>query len=287
MPDPSAPKNLILSTPIPFAQHPAAVYLASLTSEESRRVIAGDLRTSGALLTGQAISEARHVDIFMLNWAALRYPHLVALRARLLEHYSPASTNRILSALRGVLKAAWELGAMTPETYHESAAVHGVKPTPPELGRTLSPDDIGALVAACRQDSTPAGARDAAIIGLLYTCGLRRAEVVALNTLDFDPVTGQLTVTAETGQHRIDVEGGARQALGDWLRRLDYAFDPLFVPVLRNGALDNRRMSARSIYDMLRKRAAQADVGDVSPHDFRRTFVLHHALNTAPLEYPY
>ena len=34
-----------------------------------------------------------------------------------------------------------------------------------------------------------------------------------------------------------------------------------------------RRLNAQTIYDVLKKRALQAGVGDFSPHDFRRTFV--------------
>src|SRR5574337_1471656 len=85
-------------------ENPAAVYLASLSSERSRRVMEQTLRNAAAFLTGQ---NPRTANVLAINWSALRYPHTAALRARLVEEYSPATVNRTLSAVRGVLKEAW------------------------------------------------------------------------------------------------------------------------------------------------------------------------------------
>src|ERR1051326_8730093 len=95
-------------------ENPAAVYLSSLSSDRSRRVIEQTLRTAAAFLTGQ---NPRTTNILTINWSALRYPHTAALRARLVEDYAPATVNRTLSAVRGVLKEAWRLGQMTAEDY--------------------------------------------------------------------------------------------------------------------------------------------------------------------------
>jgi integrase len=264
-----------LVTPLPFDQHPVAVYLASLASERSRRVLAGDLRVIAALLTGTDIHEARSVDLFTLNWAALRYSHTAAIRSRLMEYYSPATINRMLSALRGVLKEAWRLGYLTAEDYHRAVDIVNVKGQTVPAGRELSQGEILALVNACKEDASAAGSRDAAIIGLLYTCGLRRAEVVGLERDDFDAESGKLIIRIGKGrkQRTAYVQGGALRALLDWLSVSENGSSFLFVPVLKSGTINPRKMSAQSIYDLLKKRAGQAGVKDFSPHDFRRTFV--------------
>lgn len=267
----------IVGTSHPLDQHPAAVYLASLTSERSRRVMSGDLRTIGALLTGANPRAAREVDIFAIDWAALRYSHTAAIRARLIDlGYSPASVNRMLSALRGVLKEAWRLGYVTADDFARAADVRNVKAETVPSGRELSQGEILALVQACKHDATPAGTRDAAMIGLLYTGGLRRAELVALEVADFERETGKLLVRSGKGrkQRTVYVQGGALRALLDWLEiYAQNGSEPLFVPILKSSALRVRQMSAQSVYDMLKKRADQAGVRDFSPHDFRRTFV--------------
>jgi integrase/recombinase XerD len=262
-------------TPQPFDTHPAAVYLASLTSEHSRRVLASDLRVIAALLLGIDAEDIEEIDLFNLNWSALRYRHTTAIRVRLIERYSPASVNRMLSALRGVLKEAWRLGTMTAEDYHRAVDIPNVKGETVPAGRELSQGEILALVNVCKSDHSPAGVRDAAIIGLLYTCGLRRAELVALLRDDFDAMTGRLLVRAGKGrkQRTVYAAGGALHALLDWLRVSAWESGPLFMPILKSGRITPRGMSAQSIYDMVKKRAIQAGVNDFSPHDFRRTFV--------------
>jgi integrase len=263
---------IILTTPLPVHQNPVAVYLAGLTSPRSRRVMAQALRSVAALLTGQ---DSKDVDIFMLDWSQLRYMHTAALRSRLAEIYSPATANRTLSAVRGVLKEAWQLGYMSAEDYHRAANVKSIKGETLPAGRELSQGEILALVQVCKSDTkTSSGVRDAAIIGLLYTCGLRRAEIVALNREDFDAASGKLMVKAGKGrkQRTVYVLGGALRALTDWLAA-SAGRTPLFVPVLKSGKIIERRMNAQSIYDMLRRRAIQSGVPDFSPHDFRRTFV--------------
>lgn len=267
--------EVLAPTPEPFDHNPAAVYLASLTSERSRRVMAGDLRVVAALLTGINPKQSRQVDIFQLHWGALRYSHTAAIRAHLVELYSPASVNRMLSTLRGVLKEAWRLGQMSAEDYARACDIHNVKGSTVPRGRELSQGEILALVQVCKSDASPAGVRDAAIIGLLYTCGLRRAELVALQGNDYEPESGKLLVRTGKGrkQRTVYVQGGAEYALRDWLRIFPHDSGTLFAPVLKSGRINPRPMSAQSIYDMVKKRAGQAGVKDFSPHDFRRTFV--------------
>lgn len=60
-------------------------------------------------------------------WERLRAEHAKAIRAALAERYAYSTVNKALSALRGVLREAWELGLMETEHYHRAAAVRAVK----------------------------------------------------------------------------------------------------------------------------------------------------------------
>ncbi len=51
----------------------------------------------------------READALTLPWAALRFQHTAAIRVRLEKRYASATANKMLSALRGTLKAAWRL----------------------------------------------------------------------------------------------------------------------------------------------------------------------------------
>jgi len=84
---------------VPADRHPAAVYVASL-APGSRRTMRQALDTVAGLLTGgRANAET-------LSWPSLRYQHTQAVRAALAARYAPATANKMLAALRGVLRHA-------------------------------------------------------------------------------------------------------------------------------------------------------------------------------------
>jgi len=266
------PSPPIIAETLPLDRHPAAVYLASLTSIRSPRVMEQALRTIAGLLTN---TDPKTVNILALDWGALRYQHTAAVRARLAAEFSVATANRLLSALRGVLKEAWRLGLMSAEDYQRDIDIANIKGETVPAGRELSQGELMVLVQTCKLDGTPAGVRDAAILGLLYTCGLRRAELVGLDHSDFDPDTGQLIVHMGKGRkgRTVYVTGGALEALSAWLMLRGTTGGALFLPIMKGGKITERRMNAQSIYDMIKKRGMQAGVKAFSPHDLRRTFV--------------
>lgn len=259
--------DLALSELLALDQHPALVYLASL-SAGSRRTMAQALDTIAGMLSGGALT------MLTLDWPALRYQHTAAIRSRLAETYKPSTANKMLSALRGVLHHAWKLGQMSAEDYHRARDVGTVKGQTIPAGRDLGAGEIAALIDVCAQDSSSAGARDAAIIALMYATGIRRASVVALDVSDYDARAYTLHIRAAKGQNDYlahIAQDGAQRALADWLVVRGEETGPLFWPVNKGDRMVNRRLSSQAIYNVLRKRAEQAGVDHFSPHDLRRT----------------
>ena len=105
---PDSPREIIPAGEHWFDRNPAAVYLASL-ADGSRRTMLQALNVIAALLSGDEL------DALSLDWGRVRYQHTAAVRSWLAEHYSPATANKMLSALRQVLKHAWMLGQMSAE----------------------------------------------------------------------------------------------------------------------------------------------------------------------------
>lgn len=262
-------------TPLPLSQNPAAVYLAGLSSSRSRRTMSHALRLIVGLISDQPVGAIDETRMLGLHWAGLRYPHTAALRAALIQRHTPSTVNLALSALRGVLKEAWRLGQMSAEDYQRAVDIQNIKAETLPAGRELSQGEILALVEVCKNDTTPAGARDAAIIGLLYTCGLRRAELVALTLDDYEAEGGKLAIRSGKGrkQRTVYVRGGAARALDAWLVWRGREAGALFRPIRKDGLIHERSMVSQSIYDMLKKRGKAAGVPEFSPHDLRRTFV--------------
>jgi site-specific recombinase XerD len=242
-------------------EHPAAVYLAGL-SAGSRRTMRGAMDTVAQIGLGDETATAWDVP-----WHRLRFQHTTAVRSVLQERYAHTTANRLLSALRGVLKAAWKLGLMSAEDYQKAASVESVRGETVPAGRALSGGELVALLDTCEQK--PLGIRDAAIISLLYGCGLRRAEIVTLNMEHYIKEESELIIRGKGNKQRAVPVGNGALALADWLAIRGDSAGPLFW------GLGNRRgrLTDQAIYNMLRKRAKMAGVARLSPHDFRRTFV--------------
>lgn len=260
-------------------QNPALIYIASLDSPESRRtmrqalnvivdIVAPDLKNT----LDKEVAKERYQ---LISWAVIRFHHVQVIRASLVEKYQPATVNKILSALRGVLQATFNVGLMSAEDYQRAIQIKSVRGTVIPAGRDIDSDEIRALVAVCQQDAPPAGVRDAAMIAVLYTCGLRRAELVNLDYEDFDRQSTQLVIRGGKGrkQRTSYIAGKALNTLNAWLNVRGASKGALFRPVVKSGRIMERRMTAQAVYYILKKRAEQADVADFSPHDMRRTFV--------------
>jgi hypothetical protein len=84
------------------------------------------------------------------------------LRTALTEAYAPATANKMLAALRRVLKECWQLGLMTVEEYERAADVKVITAEVLPAGRALELAEIVALFAACAADAAPAAIRDRA-----------------------------------------------------------------------------------------------------------------------------
>ena len=252
------------------ATNPAYTYLAGLRAS-GRRSMASTLQKVAAMLPGAG-------DLATTPWPALRYEHMVALRTKLTERgLAPATVNKYLAALRGVLRESWRLGLIDAETYQRAIDVSNVQGERLPAGRGLGPGELGALMRACAEDHSPAGARDAAIIALAYSAGLRRDELISLDLADLaddgDGIT--LRVLGKRNKQRLAyLDNGAALAMRDWLAVRGSEPGALFYSGRRGGHLiGGQRMSGQALMAMLGRRAQAAGVADLSPHDLRRSFV--------------
>jgi site-specific recombinase XerD len=183
--------------------------------------------------------------------------------------------NKALSGLRGVLREAWRLGLTTSEDYRRAADLEAVKGESLPPGRALSAGELKALLGVCSADETAAGARDAALVALMYGAGLRRSEAVALDVSDYDFTTGMLVVRHGKGNRDrvVYATNGAADALADWLVVRGEVDGPLFLPVNKGGVVGGHRMTGQAVLYILRRRALQGGVTRLTPHDLRRTFI--------------
>jgi integrase len=212
-----------------------------------------------------------------LPWHRLRFDHTNAVRATLAERYAPStrgpSGRRYLAALRGVIKACWQLDLIDQQTLAKTLTF---KPLPGEseaaaAGRSLSFREMSTLMAHLQEQGVN-GLRDAALIAVAYAGGLRRQELANLDLDDYDPTNGTLRVLRKRQKrHTIYVEDeGTKQVLGEWLRARGNEPGPLFYRVHKGGRIEAARLHPQTISDLLDAGVDLATVQKVAGQAQRR-----------------
>nr|MDQ6948335.1 tyrosine-type recombinase/integrase [Actinomycetota bacterium] len=183
--------------------------------------------------------------------------------------------NKCLAALRGVLRAAWQMQLMSTDDWQRTADITKVPGESTKAGHSIEPAELEALLATTRGDPSPAGRRDTAILAVLYITGLRRAELSQLDLADWDPTASELTVTGKGNRKRMSsVPGGARRALDSWLDERESQPGPLFQALSRGGRCLGARLSPEAVGSVVTRRAKEAGIDTaLRSHDFRRTLV--------------
>jgi site-specific recombinase XerD len=265
--------------PAPFPQprqrasSPYWVYLAHLDGKESERTMRGCLDRL-AVMIAPDLDGASHPGE-SVPWEEIRYPHAIAIRKQLTERgWSPSHINKHLCALRGVTRESWRLGLMGADDMAKVCDIRSVKFSRELTGRNIHPEEIAAILTACLAEPGPLGIRDAAMVALLHSTGLRRDEVAAALIERYDPGERGLKIIGKGDKERtVYVHPAAVRYLDRWLVTVGARRGPMFRPVDKHGNVGARPLSARTVGHAIDRRHTEAGVPPTSTHDFRRTFV--------------
>jgi integrase/recombinase XerC len=265
----------VADDPATLIDHPARALAAHWASH-----LQHDRRRSAHTVRAYVATAQRLIDFLgryrgeSIDAPALTQVQAADLRAFLGDRRAgglgAASAARELSGVRAFLRFAAE---------HEGAAVQLPRTRAPKRPRTLprpaAPEDAMNLAEnAAEAASTPwIGARDLAILLLLYGAGLRVAEALSL-TADLLPLTSTLRVTGKRSKMRVvPVVAAVREAIEDYVRQCPYTLqgqEPLFVGA-RGGRL-NPDLVRRSVA-AARRRLGLPDT--LTPHALRHSFATH------------
>jgi len=147
------------------------------------------------------------------------------------------------------------------------------------LPRVLKAADAAAL-CELPPDDDPVGARDRAVLELLYGAGLRVGELCGLNLEDVDLRSGAIRVTGKGNkQRRVPIGEPAARALRVYLSdaRSTFMEDREFVaePQVLFFNSRGRRLNQRSVRSLITKYIAGEGWASVSPHALRHSFATH------------
>ena len=183
-----------------------------------------------------------------------------------------SSIARTLVATRGFHKFAAAEGIASDDV------AHSVSPPRPaqRLPKSLPVDAVIAILEAAGAPDHPRALRDRALLELLYSCGARISEAIALDVDDLDTESRAVRLLGKGGKERIVPVGGpAIEAIDAYLVRGRPALVARSEPALFLNARGGR-LSRQSAWQVLVTAAERAGLDTaVSPHTLRHSFATH------------
>lgn len=179
---------------------------------------------------------------------------------------SKATIARKLAAVRSCFRFLARRGALPANPARQVRS--------PRLGRRLPsflPVDEATVLLNAPPEPSAAGARDRALLELLYASGLRVAEGCGLDLDDLDEARRTVRVVGKGDKERVVPVGEtALEAMAAHLAMRGRRRGPLFLNA-RGG-----RLTPRSAHRIVRARARQAGIDQrVTPHTLRHSFATH------------
>lgn len=193
------------------------------------------------------------------------------LAERAMAGLSKTSTARALSVIRGFFRFLERRGAVS------NAAIGGVRGprVPRSVPKALTVGEAADALESVGdlEDEPWVAARDAAVVSLLYGCGLRVGEALGLDR-SVAPLGETLSITGKGNKTRIvPVLPVVRQAVETYLKQVPFVLPPdgpLFVGV------KGKRLSPRRVQERLQLLRGYLGLPEsATPHALRHSFATH------------
>ncbi|HUB96244.1 MAG TPA: tyrosine recombinase XerC [Stellaceae bacterium] len=270
-----------LPTPLPLERFAAAPDLARAIEAwdawlgEERRASAHTRAAYGrdlaAFLDFLMMHLGRPPDVASLGGLAPA-DFRAALASRANDGLAPASAARFMSVVRGFFRFLDRRGFVKNAALHSVRTPKRASPVP----RALAVEDAAASLDLAADLATTSwqGKRDAALLTLLYGCGLRLGEALSLMRREAPDAEGTLTIIGKGGKARMvpvlpAVAAAVKEYLADCPHKLA-ADGPLFVGA-RGGPLHPRLVQGQ----VAKIRAYLGLPDGASPHALRHSFATH------------
>jgi len=206
------------------------------------------------------------------NWTDVNYSLVSTYTAhRFRNGLKSRSIQRELSSIRGFYQYLIRRGVMKSNPAMEVAAPKSEQLLP----KTCDAEQIGRLLQDQENDNALL-IRDLAMFELMYSSGLRLAELVGIDLNHIDPGQQQLIVTGKGNKTRyLPIGSKAVKAVRRWLKlRADFFRDEgeqaLFI------SKQGKRISPRNVQIRLNQLVKKRSIDQhLSPHALRHSFATH------------
>ena len=183
---------------------------------------------------------------------------------------SPRTLRRKIISLRTLFKWMMKTGVLKKSPLQEVPLPKISKPLPD----IVKPQDVETALKNIEEteDDDQKRALDLLIVEILYSLGIRRAELVGLNDSDVDFSSGELKVTGKRSKQRIIP---VPQKLMTQIRRWQEIRDKDKATVEKDGPLfvvKGKRITSNQVYQIVHKSLGDSAARKKSPHALRHSF---------------
>lgn len=242
-------------------------------SEGSRATVLSSLGVVGGIVCGQT-------DPYLVPWHQFDGVTMQDLAGTLRARYSPNTCRKVISFVRGIMAELYRLRMMPDEQYRRLMTERLRFGRSAQAGRIIDIEEEKALLDALREDTTPRGRRDLAMICLFRYCGLRREELRDLLMSNLDRAKARIRVVGKGSKERFAfLPSGVLPVLDAWFEIRGDEQGPMFVGWKHNHEKPARSsldllipLNVASINRILRRRQMALGLTHLTPHDLRRTF---------------
>ena len=258
-------------------------------SEETRRTYRTTLQTFAQFC------EKRHGR--KLVFAEVTFAHVTEWRDWLIkEDRRPHTISTKLAILRSLFEYGRALGIFNLNPASAKLVPPPKKPKH-SPGRALAPNEVKSLLSWFRLDSL-LGARDYALMLIMLRLSLRVSEVANLKVSSIRWTSGRwvLTVKLKGGHEEIKpLPKDVKKAIDDYLK-LDRENRRIMKTNGEDAYLfqaepnqrwfgENKPLSTRHVWHLVKRYSKLSGIGDVSPHDLRRTAITQAFKQRVPIRH--
>jgi integrase len=190
------------------------------------------------------------------------------------QRLAASSLNVHLSAIRKLAAEAADNGLLAPELAAGIGRVRGARRLGTRAGNWLTPEEATALLNTPDR-SMLIGCRDRAILALLVGCGLRRAELVALDVDHIQLRDSCWVIPDLAGKgnrlRTVPMPAWVKVIVDEWLEGAGLAEGPVLRPLNKAGRIIDGRISEDTVWNIVREYGERLGKPGFAPHDLRRT----------------
>ena len=188
---------------------------------------------------------------------------------------SAATINLRLSTLKKLAAEMSDNGQLDGEIAQGISRAKGVKQAGEKAGNWLVPQQANELLRA-PDTVTLRGLRDRAILAVLLSCGLRRAELIHLRIEDLVQREGRWVFVDLVGKgmrtRTITVPANVKVAIDRWTSASRITSGALFRPINKGDVISGTEIKdEKVIWNIVARYASMTGLGPLAPHDLRRT----------------